>query len=109
MIALHGSRVMYYFAPAIFSAGFLLIYRIIHSPYGQVLKAIRDNEPRAISLGYRTERFKLAAFVLSAALAGLARATKALVFPLASLPHVHSHLTAPALPPPPPAPLPPLF
>ena len=89
MIDLHSNLVMYYFVLAIFSAGFLLIYRIIHSPYGQVLKAIRDNEPRAISLGYRTERFKLAAFVLSAALAGLAGATKAMVFQLASLTDVH--------------------
>src|SRR5205814_3898813 len=78
-----------YFVLAIFTLGFLLIYRIIHSPFGQVLKAIRDNEPRAISLGYRTERFKLAAFVLSAALAGLAGATKAIVFQLASLTDVH--------------------
>ena len=88
-IDLHDNVVMYYFVLAIFTAGFLLIYRIIHSPYGQVLKAIRDNEPRAISLGYRTERFKLAAFVLSAALAGLAGATKAIVFQLASLTDVH--------------------
>ncbi len=88
-IDLHDNVAMYYFVLAIFTAGFLLIYRIIHSPYGQVLKAIRDNEPRAISLGYRTERFKLAAFVLSAALAGLAGATKAIVFQLASLTDVH--------------------
>ena len=80
---------MYYTVLAIFTGGFLLIYRIIHSPFGQVLKAIRDNEPRAISLGYRTERYKLAAFVLSAALAGLAGATKAIVFQLASLTDVH--------------------
>ena len=58
-----------------------LIYRIIHSPFGQVLKAIRENEPRAISLGYDVDRYKLLAFVLSAALAGLAGATKALVLP----------------------------
>jgi branched-chain amino acid transport system permease protein len=80
---------MYYFVLAIFAAGFFLIHRIIHSPFGQVLKAIRDNEPRAISLGYRTERYKLAAFVMSAALAGLAGATKAIVFQLASLTDVH--------------------
>ena len=89
MIDLTNNVVMYYFVLAIFAAGFLLIYRVIHSPYGQVLKAIRDNEPRAISLGYRTERYKLAAFVLSAALAGLAGATKAMVFQLASLTDVH--------------------
>ena len=80
---------MYYTVLGIFAVGFLLIHRVIHSPYGQVLKAIRDNEPRAISLGYRTERYKLAAFVLSAALAGLAGATKAIVFQLASLSDVH--------------------
>ena len=74
---------------AIFLGGFLLIYRIIHSPFGQVLKAIRENEPRAISLGYDADRYKLLAFVLSAALAGLAGATKAIVFQLASLTDVH--------------------
>jgi branched-chain amino acid transport system permease protein len=89
MLDLTDNRVMYYFVLAVFTAGFLLIYRIIHSPYGQVLKAIRENEPRAISLGYRTERYKLGAFVLSAALAGLAGATKAIVFQLASLTDVH--------------------
>jgi branched-chain amino acid transport system permease protein len=70
---------------AIFLAAFALIYRIVHSPFGQVLKAIRENEPRAISLGYRVNQYKLLAFVLSAALAGLAGATKVLVFQLASL------------------------
>src|SRR5205809_288548 len=89
ILDLHNTLVLYYVVLAIFVAGFLLIYRIIHSPYGQVLKAIRDNEARAISLGYRTERYKLAAFVLSAALAGLAGATKAIVFQLASLTDVH--------------------
>ncbi len=82
---------MYYSVLAIFAAGFLLVHRIIHSPFGQVLKAIRDNEPRAISLGYRTERYKLAAFVMSAALSGLAGATKAIVFQLASLTDVDWH------------------
>src|SRR5258706_14079624 len=89
MVDLTNNTAMYYVVLAIFTLGFLLIHRIIHSPFGQVLKAIRDNEPRAISLGYRTERFKLAAFVLSAALAGLAGATKAVVFQLASLTDVH--------------------
>jgi len=70
---------------AIFCAGFLIVYRTIHSPFGQVLKAIRENEPRAISLGYAVDRFKLIAFVLSASLAGLAGATKSMVFQLASL------------------------
>jgi branched-chain amino acid transport system permease protein len=80
---------MYYVTLAIFLGGFLLIYRIINSPFGEVLKAIRENEPRAISLGYKTERYKLVAFVLSAALAGLAGATKALVFQSASLTDVN--------------------
>ncbi len=86
---LKNQLVMYYVVLAIFTAGFLLVYRIVHSPFGQVLKAIRENEPRAISLGYRTEQYKLAAFVLSAGLAGLAGATKAIVFQLASLTDVH--------------------
>ena len=76
---------LYYVVLAVFLFGFLLIYRAIHSPFGQVLKAIRENEPRAISLGYRVNQYKLLAFVLSAALAGLAGATKVLVFQLASL------------------------
>jgi branched-chain amino acid transport system permease protein len=73
----------------VFFLGFLLIYRIIHSPFGQVLKAIRDNEPRAISLGYRTSQYKLLVFVLSAGLAGLAGSTKAIVAQLATLTDVH--------------------
>ena len=80
---------MYPFVLAIFLGGFLLIYRIVHSPFGQVLKAIRENEPRAISLGYDADKFKHRAFVLSATLAGLAGATKAIVFQLASLTDVH--------------------
>ncbi|HRM52722.1 MAG TPA: branched-chain amino acid ABC transporter permease, partial [Ottowia sp.] len=80
---------MYAFVLAIFLGGFLIIYRIIHSPFGQVLKAIRENEPRTISLGYDADKFKHRAFVLSAALAGLAGATKAIVFQLASLTDVH--------------------
>jgi branched-chain amino acid transport system permease protein len=76
---------MYATVLAIFLAGFLFIYRIIHSPFGEVLKAIRENEARAISLGYKTDRYKLVAFVLSAAFTGVAGATKALVFQLASL------------------------
>ena len=75
----------YYVVLAIFVIGFLIIYRTIHSPFGQVLKAIRENEPRAISLGYHVDRYKLLAFVLSATLAGLAGGTKAIVFQLASL------------------------
>ena len=84
---------MYYFVLAVFVFGFALIYRTIHSPFGQVLKSIRENEPRTISLGYDVDRFKLLAFVLSAGLAGLAGATKALVFQLASLTDVHWHMS----------------
>ena len=89
LVSLADDRTLYYVVAAIFFAGLLLIYRIIHSPFGQVLKAIRDNEPRAISLGYRTNHYKLMVFVLSAALAGVGGATKAIVFQLASLTDVH--------------------
>jgi branched-chain amino acid transport system permease protein len=88
-ISLESDRTLYFFVLAIVFAGLLLIYRIVHSPFGQVMKAIRDNEPRAVSLGYRVNRYKLAVFVMSATLAGLAGATKALVFQLASLTDVH--------------------
>jgi branched-chain amino acid transport system permease protein len=80
---------MYALVAVVFLGGFLAIYRIINSPFGEVLKAIRENEARAISLGYKTERYKLLAFVLSAALSGTAGATKALVVQLASLTDVH--------------------
>ncbi|WP_407521537.1 branched-chain amino acid ABC transporter permease [Methylobacterium oryzisoli] len=89
VISLADDRVLYALVALIFFAGLLLIYRIIHSPFGQVLKAIRDNEPRAISLGYRANQYKLAVFVLSTTLAGVAGATKAIVFQLASLTDVH--------------------
>jgi branched-chain amino acid transport system permease protein len=89
LIDLNDQIAMYGFVAVVFVAGFLLIYRVIHSPFGEVLKAIRENEARAISLGYKTEHYKLLAFVLSAALAGLAGATKAIVFQLASLTDVH--------------------
>ena len=89
LVDLSNDMAMYAVVVAVFLGGFLLIYRIIHSPFGEVLKAIRENEARAISLGYRTERYKLLAFVLSASLAGLAGATKAIVFQLASLTDVH--------------------
>jgi branched-chain amino acid transport system permease protein len=85
LLALSNDFLFYYVVLAIFLVGFLIIYRTVHSPFGQVLKAIRENEPRAISLGYAVDRFKLIAFVLSAALAGLAGATKCMVFQLASL------------------------
>src|SRR5712671_5272966 len=85
LLNLGEQMIMYYTVLVIFLGCFLLIYRIINSPFGEVLKAIRENEPRAISLGYKTERYKLVAFVLSATFAGVAGATKALVFQLASL------------------------
>jgi branched-chain amino acid transport system permease protein len=88
-IDLANQMTLYYVVLVLFLACFLLIYRIIHSPFGEVLKAIRENEPRAISLGYKTDRYKLVAFVLSATLAGIAGATKAIVFQLASLTDVH--------------------
>ncbi len=89
LLDLSDVTAMYVTVFAIFVGGFLLVYRIIHSPFGQVLKAIRENERRAISLGYDTDRYKLLAFVLSATLAGLAGATNALVFQLAALNAVH--------------------
>jgi branched-chain amino acid transport system permease protein len=89
LIPLGNDITMYFFVLAVFLAAFLLIYRIVYSPFGEVLKAIRENEPRAVSLGYKTERYKLLAFVLSAALSGLAGALKAVVFQLASLTDVH--------------------
>src|SRR6266511_804003 len=88
-IDLADPMTMYAFVVVVFLAGFLFIHRVIHSPFGEVLKAIRENEARAISLGYKTDRYKLVAFVLSATFAGVAGATKALVFQLASLTDVH--------------------
>ena len=89
LIDLHNVWAMYALVFAVFVGGFLLIQRAVHSPFGQVLKAIRENEPRALSLGYDVNRYKLLAYVLSATLAGLAGATKVLVFELASLTDVH--------------------
>jgi branched-chain amino acid transport system permease protein len=89
LIDLTNIWAMYATVLAVFLGGFLLIYRTIHSPFGQVLKAIRENEPRAISLGYDTTRYKFLAYMLSATLAGLAGGTKAIVFQLASLTDVH--------------------
>ncbi|NWG23753.1 MAG: branched-chain amino acid ABC transporter permease [Pseudorhodoplanes sp.] len=86
---LSNQMTMYAVVLVIFLAGFLFIHRIINSPFGEVLKAIRENETRAVSLGYKTDRYKLAAFVLSATLAGVAGGTKAIVFQLASLTDVH--------------------
>ena len=88
-INLASDFTLYFVVLTIVLGGMLLIYRIVHSPFGQVLKAIRENEPRAISLGYHVNRYKLATFVLSAMIAGLAGSTKAIVFQLASLTDVH--------------------
>ncbi len=84
-IDLHNDLNLYYLVMAIFIFGYFVCWRAVNSPFGQVLKAIRENEPRAISLGYNVDNFKLLAFVLSAALAGLAGATKSLVFVSATL------------------------
>lgn len=82
-------RILYYFVLVLIVAAFMMVYRITHSPFGQVLRAIRDNEARAISLGYAVNRYKLLVFVQSAALAGLAWALKVLVFRIATLIDVH--------------------
>lgn len=97
VIDLTPSLHMYYFVFALFCLGFWIIYRTVHSPFGEILKAIKENEPRAISLGFKTERYKLLAFVISATLAGLAGATKALVFQLASLSDVYWHTSGEAV------------
>jgi branched-chain amino acid transport system permease protein len=89
VLPLEDTMTLYFVVLGIFIFGFLLIFRAIHSPFGQVLKAIRENEPRAVSLGYKVDHYKLIAFVLSAALSGLAGGTKAIVFQLASLTDVH--------------------
>ena len=88
-LSLESDLAMYYFVLAVAIAVFVFIRRIVHSPYGQVLKAIRENEPRAISLGYAVDRYKLLAFVLSSALAGLAGSLKTLVLGFATLSDVH--------------------
>jgi branched-chain amino acid transport system permease protein len=85
LVQLDSDVAMYYLVLAAFVAVFLVVRRVVHSPFGQVLKAIRDNEPRAISLGYEVNRYRLVAFVLSATLAGLAGSLKALVLGFASL------------------------
>ncbi|WP_114639400.1 branched-chain amino acid ABC transporter permease [Polynucleobacter necessarius] len=93
LIDLKDDVAMYYFVLVVFIFGFALIMRAVHSPFGQVLKAIRENEPRAISLGYDVDRFKLMSFVISAALSGLAGSMKSLVFQLATLTDVHWHMS----------------
>ncbi len=94
---LSPSSSMYYFALAVFALAFFFIQRIVHSPFGQVLKSIRENEPRAISLGYNVDRYKLIAFTLSAGLAGLGGALKSLVLQLASLGDVFWHTSGEAV------------
>jgi branched-chain amino acid transport system permease protein len=89
IIPLDNDMALYWLVAGIFLAGFLLIHRIVHSPFGAVLTAIRENEPRAISLGYRVDDYKLIAFVLSAFLAGIAGAAKSQVFGIATLTDVH--------------------
>jgi branched-chain amino acid transport system permease protein len=91
LFSLEGTTAMYYFTYAVFLIGFLVIYRTIHSPFGHVLRSIRENEPRALSLGYDVDRFKLTAFVISAGLAGLAGSVKALVLQFATLTDAHWH------------------
>jgi len=89
VFSLQSDTAMYYLVVALFVAAFLAVSRIVHSPFGQVLKMIRENEPRAISLGYEVDRYKLLAFVLSAALAGLAGSVKTLIMGFATLSDVH--------------------
>jgi branched-chain amino acid transport system permease protein len=93
LVSLEGNLAMYYFVYAIFLAAFWLLHRTIDSPFGHVLRAIRENESRALSLGYDVDRYKLLAFVISAALSGLAGSLKALAFQFASLSDVHWHLS----------------
>jgi branched-chain amino acid transport system permease protein len=93
LLPLSNDLVLYFFVLAVFVAVFLFIIRIVHSPYGQVLKAIKENEPRAISLGYDVDRYKLLAFVLSSALAGLAGSLKTLVLGFATLSDAHWSLS----------------
>jgi branched-chain amino acid transport system permease protein len=93
VLPLSEPLVMYYFVLAVFVAAFLFVVRVVHSPYGQVLKAIRENEPRAVSLGYDVNRYKLLAFVLSTTLAGLAGSMKTIVLGFASLTDAHWSLS----------------
>ncbi|MDX1459415.1 MAG: branched-chain amino acid ABC transporter permease [Marinobacter sp.] len=93
LIDLSDNLNMYYFVLAIFLFGYWLIHRTVHSPFGQILKAIRENEPRAVSLGYNVNDYKWVAFMISAALAGLAGSTKSLVFQLTSLTDAHWHMS----------------
>jgi branched-chain amino acid transport system permease protein len=89
LIDMSSDENFYWMVAAIFALGFLFVYRVIHSPFGEVLKGIRENEPRMISLGYQVQRYKLLTFIISAGVSGLAGGTKAMVFHLASLVDVH--------------------
>ncbi len=89
LFSLQSDMALYWVVAFVFLFGFLLIHRIVHSPFGQVLKAIRENEPRATSLGYRTDDYKLMVFVISAAISGLAGGTKSLLFGIATLTDVN--------------------
>ncbi|AZT83220.1 branched-chain amino acid ABC transporter permease [Marinobacter sp. NP-4(2019)] len=92
-IDLENNLAMYYFVLAVFLGGYLLVQRVVGSPFGQVLKAIKQNEPRAVSLGYNVNQYKILAFVMSAGLAGLAGSVKTVVFQLASLNDAHWHMS----------------
>lgn len=94
LIDLSNDKVLYVMVAAIFFAGILFIYRVVHSPFGRILKIIRDNEARAISLGYDTQHYKLIAYILSATLTGVAGATKAIAFQFATLTDVHWSMSA---------------
>lgn len=89
LIDMSSDKYFYWMVAVVFALGFLFVYRVIHSPFGEVLKGIRENEPRMISLGYQVQRYKLLTFVISAGVSGLAGGTKAMVFHLASLVDVH--------------------
>ena len=93
MVPLDRPLPMYYFVFAVFIGGYWIANRAIHSPFGHILRSIRENEQRTLSLGYDVDRYKLLAFVLSAGLSGLAGSLKALVFQLASLTDVHWHMS----------------
>lgn len=93
LISLEDNHNMYYFVLAVFLACYILVQRIVSSPFGQVLRTIKQNEPRAVSLGYNVDRHKVLAFVISAALAGLAGSLKSVVFQLASLNDAHWHMS----------------
>lgn len=93
LVDLSNNTAMYYFVLAVFLFGYLMVQRTVNSPFGQVLKAIKQNEPRAVSLGYNVNWYKLVAFVMSAGLAGLAGSVKTVVFQLASLNDAHWHMS----------------